>query len=106
MGGRRATSSRVPADRNVGEVEGGWLTDTRSARKADGSGVTMFRKTNRTSRAQRRQCNTIEQCHRWQLLYRSTKTKDRALTGEGLPTVEGCLSEPGEEGVKANSTNP
>jgi len=28
------------------------------------------------------------------------------LTGEGLPTVEGCLSEPGEEGVKANSTNP
>ena len=25
---------------------------------------------------------------------------------EGLPTVEGCLSEPGEEGVKADSTNP
>jgi len=34
----------VPADTNVGEVEGGRLTDTRSARKADGSGVTMFRK--------------------------------------------------------------
>jgi len=43
-GGRRATSSRVPADPNVGEVEGGGLTDTRSTRKADGSGVTMFRK--------------------------------------------------------------
>jgi len=28
------------------------------------------------------------------------------LTGEGLPTVAGCLSEPGEEGVKADSTNP
>jgi len=26
--------------------------------------------------------------------------------GEGLPTVEGFLSEPGEEGVKADSTNP
>jgi len=25
---------------------------------------------------------------------------------EGLPTVEGCLSEPGEDGVKANSTKP
>jgi len=28
------------------------------------------------------------------------------LTGKGLPTVEGCLSEPGEVLVKANSTNP
>jgi len=26
--------------------------------------------------------------------------------GEGLPTVEGCLSEPGEQGVTANSTIP
>jgi len=34
----------VPADPNVGEEEGGGLTDTRSTRKADGSGVTMFRK--------------------------------------------------------------
>jgi len=34
----------VPADPNVGEGEGGGLTDTRSARKADGNGVTMFRK--------------------------------------------------------------
>jgi len=34
----------VPADANVGEAEGGGLTDTRSARKADGNGVTMFRK--------------------------------------------------------------
>jgi len=34
----------VPADPNVGEREGGRLTDTRSTRKADGSGVTMFRK--------------------------------------------------------------
>jgi len=42
--GRRATSSRVLADPNVGEGEGGGLTDTRSARKADGNGVTMFRK--------------------------------------------------------------
>jgi len=34
----------VPADPNVGEGEGGRLTNTRSTRKADGSGVTMFRK--------------------------------------------------------------
>jgi len=34
----------VPADPNVGEGEGGRLTDTRSMRKADGSGVTTFRK--------------------------------------------------------------
>jgi len=33
----------VLADPNVGEGEGGRLTDTRSTRKADGSGVTMFR---------------------------------------------------------------
>ena len=32
------------ADPNVGEGRGGRLTDTRSTRKADGSGVTMFRK--------------------------------------------------------------
>jgi len=41
-GGHRAASSRVPADPDVGEAEGGGLTDTRSARKADGNGVTMF----------------------------------------------------------------
>jgi len=34
----------VPADPDVGKGEGGGLTDTRSARKADGNGVTMFRK--------------------------------------------------------------
>jgi len=34
----------MPADPNVGEAEGGGLTDTRSARKADGNGVTMFQK--------------------------------------------------------------
>jgi len=34
----------VLADPDVGEGEGRGLTDTRSARKADGSGVTMFRK--------------------------------------------------------------
>ena len=34
----------MPANPNVGEGEGGGLTDMRSARKADGSGVTMFRK--------------------------------------------------------------
>jgi len=34
----------VPADPNVGEGEGGRLTDTSSTRKADGSGVPMFRK--------------------------------------------------------------
>jgi len=39
--GRRATCSRVPADPNVGEVEGGGLTDTRSGEKADANGVTM-----------------------------------------------------------------
>jgi len=42
--GRRATSSRVPADPNVGEGEGEGRADTRSARKADGNGVMMFRK--------------------------------------------------------------
>jgi len=41
---RRVTSSRVPADPNVGEVESGGLTDTRSAMKADRNGVMMFRK--------------------------------------------------------------
>jgi len=40
--GRRAACSRVPADPNVREREGGGLTDRRSARKADGNGVTMF----------------------------------------------------------------
>jgi len=35
----------VPAEPNVGEGGGGsGLTDTRSTRKADGSGVKMFRK--------------------------------------------------------------
>jgi len=34
----------VPADPKVGEREGGGQTDTRSARKADGNCVTMFRK--------------------------------------------------------------
>jgi len=34
----------VPAHPKVGEAEGGGLTDTRSTRKAEGSGVTMFRK--------------------------------------------------------------
>jgi len=33
----------MPADPNVGEGEGRGLTDTRSTRKADGSGVTIFR---------------------------------------------------------------
>jgi len=37
-----AVSSRVPANPNLMEEEGGGLTDTRSARKADGCGVTMF----------------------------------------------------------------
>ena len=32
----------MPADPNVGEGEGGGLSDTRSTRKADGSGVTMY----------------------------------------------------------------
>jgi len=43
-GGRRAASSGVPADLNVREGEGRGLTNTRSTRKADGNGVTMFRK--------------------------------------------------------------
>jgi len=34
----------VPANPNVGEAEGGGLTETRSRRKADGSGVMMFGK--------------------------------------------------------------
>jgi len=37
-------SSRVPADPNIREKEGRGLTEMRSARKGDGSGVTMFRK--------------------------------------------------------------
>jgi len=44
VGGRRATSSRVPADPNVGEGEGGGLANTRSARKANANGVTIFQK--------------------------------------------------------------
>jgi len=43
-GGRRDTSSWVPADPDVREAEGGGLADTRSTRKADGNGVTMFQK--------------------------------------------------------------
>jgi len=43
-GGRRPARSRVPADPDVGEAEGGGLTDMRSARKADSNVVTMFRK--------------------------------------------------------------
>ena len=34
----------MPADPNVGEEEGRSLADTRSARKADGNGVTIVRK--------------------------------------------------------------
>jgi len=34
----------VPADPRVGEGEGEGLADTRSARKTDGNGFTMFRK--------------------------------------------------------------
>jgi len=34
----------MPADPTVGEGGGGGLTDTRRARRADGNGVTMFRK--------------------------------------------------------------
>jgi len=43
-GGRSAASRRVLADPNVGRGGGGGLTHTRGARKADRSGVTMFRK--------------------------------------------------------------
>jgi len=43
-GACRATSSRVLADPKVGEGEGGGLANTRRTRKADGNGVTMFRK--------------------------------------------------------------
>jgi len=34
----------MPADPNIREVEGGGLTNTRSAEKADRSRVTMFQK--------------------------------------------------------------
>jgi len=34
----------VPADPNVGEIDGGGLTDTRGAGKADGSRVMIFQK--------------------------------------------------------------
>ena len=34
----------MPADPDFGKGEGGGLTDTRSARKADGNGVTSFSK--------------------------------------------------------------
>ena len=32
----------MPAEPDVGKGEGGGLTDTESARKADGNGVTVF----------------------------------------------------------------
>jgi len=32
----------VPANPNVGEKEGGGLTNTRTTEKANGNGVTMF----------------------------------------------------------------
>jgi len=41
--GHRAASSRVPADPDIREKEGGGLTDTISARKADRNEVSMFR---------------------------------------------------------------
>jgi len=66
------------------------------------AGSQCFISFDHTSRAERRQCNTREQCHRGQLLCQSTATKDRLLTYELLPIVEGCLSEPGEEGLKAD----
>jgi len=44
----------VPADPNVEEGDGRGLPDTRSARKTDGKGVTMFEMSDRTSRVQRR----------------------------------------------------
>ena len=93
-------------DPNVGEAEGGGLTDRVVRGRLMETVSQCFEKSDRTIRAQRRQCNTREQCHRGQLRCRSTETKNRPLTGEGLPTVGGCLSEPGEEGVKADSTNP
>ena len=96
----------MPADPSVGEGEGGRLTTREVPGMPTEVGSRCFVKTDRTSREQRRLCNTREQCHRWQLLYRSTDTKDRPFMGEGLPTVGGCLSEPREERVKANSNNP
>jgi len=48
-GGNRAQGSFFAdaADSNVGEGEGGGLADMRSARKADGNSVTVFRKVRR-----------------------------------------------------------
>jgi len=42
--GHRAAGSRVPANQTVREVHGGGLVNRRSAGKADGNGVMMFRK--------------------------------------------------------------
>jgi len=97
----------VPADPNAGEGEGRGLANTRGAREADGNGVTMFRKV----RPYQHRTKEKVQYQRavppgGQLLCQSTETKNPALTGVGSPTVAGCLSEPEEEGVKAESTNP
>jgi len=96
----------VPANPNIGEVGAGGPIDTRCTWKADGKGVPMFHKV----RHYQQSIMAIVQYQRavplGQVLYRSTETTDRRLTTVGLPTVVGCLSEPGGEGVKADSTNP
>jgi len=50
----------VPGDPNVGEGEGRGLGDTSSARKADGNGVTIFRKV----RLYQQSSKEIVQCQR------------------------------------------
>jgi len=97
----------VLADPNVGEGEGGGLADTRSVRKADGNGVTVFQKV-RQYPAEHKGDSAIPQSSANRDSYFTDRPglKNRPLTGEGLPTVAGCLSEPGEDGVQVNSTNP
>jgi len=71
----------VPADPNVGEVEGRGLTDTRSARKADGSGVMIFRKNQPYQQSTR---DTV-QYHRAVPPVATTLSIDR----DSRPTVDG-----------------
>ena len=96
----------MPADPNLGEEKGRGLTNMRSAGKADGNRVRKFRKV----RLYQQSTKLIVQYHRavppGKITLPIVKTKDRPLMGEGLPTVGGGLSKPGEEGVKAGSTNP
>jgi len=96
----------VPADPNIGKGEGGGLANTRSVRKADGNGVKMFRKVRPYQQSTKEIVRYQRAVPPGTTTFASTETKNRQLTAKGMPTVVGCLSNPGEKGVKAHSTNP